>query len=110
MLDLYLKETYRNLKNNPSISITAVDEHKFKGFSLKGKAKILNREDLSPQLLKAWEEKINSRITRRLIKNMKEEKGHPKHPEALMPEPAYLIEVEVKDIVDLTPHHLKEVI
>ena len=58
--------------------------------------------------LKAWEKRITSRITRRLIKNIRGEKGHPHHPEALLPKPAYLIIMDVEEIVDLTPHKMRQ--
>lgn len=108
LLDLYKEETYRNLKRNPHISITAVDEHHFMGYSLKGKAKITKGEDLKIDLIKAWEKRINKRITQRLIKNLQGQIGHSKHPEVLLPKPEYLIMVEVNEIIDLTPHHIKE--
>ena len=107
LLDLYKAKTFANLKQNPHISITAVDEHSFEGYCLKGKAKIMPQDKLKPQIIKAWEERIATRITQRLLKNIRQEKGHPQHPEALLPKPEYLIFVEVEDIVDLTPHHLK---
>ncbi len=34
LLDLYRQRTYENLKQNPHISITAVDEHRFIGYCL----------------------------------------------------------------------------
>jgi hypothetical protein len=102
-----MKRTYENIKRNPRISITAVDEHRFKGWYLKGKAKIISGNELSPKILKAWEDKITSRITQRVIKNIHGEKGHPYHPEVLLPRPQYLIAIEVEDIVDLRPHHLR---
>lgn len=107
LFDLYLARTLDNLKRNPHISITAVDEHKFMGYSLKGKASLLTQDAASPQLIKAWEERITSRLTQRLLKNIREEKGHPGHPEALLPNPKYLIAMDVEDIIDLTPRHLK---
>lgn len=108
LLDVYLEETYDNLKLNPNISVTAVDEHKFKGYCLKGKARELGQGRLSPEIIRAWEERITGRITQRLLKNIHEEKGHSRHPEALLPEPKYMIVMDVESIVDLTPHHLKE--
>lgn len=108
LLDLYMQKTYENLRSNPRISITAVDEHKFKSYCLKGKAKLISREALKPKIIAAWEDKIASRITQRLIKNIHEEKGHPRHPEALFPKPAYMIVMEVEKIFDLTPHHLRQ--
>jgi uncharacterized pyridoxamine 5'-phosphate oxidase family protein len=107
LLDVYTKNTYDNLKNNPNISITAVDEHKFIGYCLKGKARIISDKEIGPQIKKAWDEKIASRVTQRLLKNLKEEKGHPRHPEILLPKPAYLIIMDVEEMVDLTPQHLK---
>lgn len=103
LLDLYRGRTFKNLKDNPNINITAVDEHKFEGYSLKGKAKIIKIDEIKSPVLKAWEEKIASRITHRIIKNIRGEIGHPKHPEALLPKPKYLIAVKVKEITNLTP-------
>ena len=107
LLDVYLEATYNNLKRNSNISITAVDEHKFKGYCLKGKAELIDQDRLSPQIKKAWEARLAGRITQRLIKNIREQKGHSRHPEALLPRPEYMIVVDVGEVVDLTPHNLK---
>jgi general stress protein 26 len=107
LLDLYKQRTYENLKVNPHISLTVVDEHKFKGYSLKGKAKIISEEKIKPEILKAWDKKISGRISHRILKNIKGEKGHKSHPEILLPKPEYIIEMHVEKIVDLTPHALK---
>lgn len=108
LLDLYKKKTFENLRHNPHISLTAVDEHKFKGYCLKGKARIIRSDRLSAHIIKAWENKITSRITHRFLKNIRGERGHPMHPEALLPKPRYLIAVGVDEIIDLTPSHLKQ--
>lgn len=107
LLDLYRTKTYDNLRHNPHISITAIDEHKFMGYCLKGRAKMTPERKPSSQLIKAWEDRITSRLTQRLLKNIHEEKGHPRHPEILLPKPEYLIVMGVEEIVDLTPQHLK---
>ena len=107
LLDVYIQHTHENLKYNPNISITAVDEHKFKGYTLKGIARTPEHTTLDPGIIKAWEDRITGRLTSRLLKNIREEKGHPRHPEALFPKPEYMIVMEVKEIVDLTPHNLK---
>lgn len=107
LLDLYRQRTYENLKRNPHISITAVDEHKFKGYCLKGQAKLFPELKLRAQITKAWEDRIISRVTRRILKNIREEKGHPRHPEVLLPKPEYMIVLEVEEIIDLTPHQIK---
>jgi len=108
LFDLYKAQTYENLRQNPNMSVTAINEHKFAGYCLKGKVKILSQDQLKAELLKAWEDRITSRLTQRLLRNIRDEKGHPRHPEALLPKPEYLIAMEVEEIVDLTPPHLKE--
>jgi len=107
LLDLYMAKTYENLKRNSHISITAVDEHKFKGYCLKGKAKIVPKDKVAKRILKLWEDKIISRISHRLLKNIEGEKGHAAHPEALLPGPAYLIAVDINKVVDLMPSHIR---
>jgi len=107
LLDLYRARTFKNLTDNPHIAVTAVDEHKFKGFTLKGKARIVSVKKLLPSILKAWEKKIATRATRRVIRNMQGNKGHSRHLEVLLPSPAYMIIMQVNEVIDLTPHHLK---
>jgi general stress protein 26 len=107
LLDLYSARTLDNLKKNPHISLTAVDEHSFSGYCLKGKGKIIKAEQLDSSISKAWEEKITGRISRRIIRNLHGEQGHPRHPEANLPKPQYMILMEVAEVVDLTPGHIK---
>ena len=107
LLDVYLRDTYNNLKTNPNISITAVDEHKFKGYCLKGVAKLVPASRIKSAIIKAWEEKIAKRLAKRLLKELREEAGHPEYPEAALPKPEYMIVMEVEEVVDLTPHHLR---
>ncbi len=107
LLDLYRGKTLENLKYNPYISITAVDEHKFTGYCLKGKARILNKDRIESRIMKLWEGKITSRIAHRILKNMKEARGHVLHPEALLPKPEYLIEMKVSEIIDLSPFNVR---
>lgn len=107
LMDAYRATTFKNLQSNQNASITSVDEHKFKGYSLKGKARIVESEKLSPQLLKAWDDKITSRATQRVLKNIKGEKGHSQHPETQLPRPQYMIYLQVEEIVDLTPHKMR---
>lgn len=107
LLDLYTGITYNNLKRNPFISITAVDEHRFIGYCLKGAAKSLSQEEVDSNVVELWKNKIIGRVTHRIIKKIHGEKGHPKHPEILLPHPKYMIAMDVEEIIDLTPAHLK---
>lgn len=107
LLDLYRGKTLENLKKDHSVSITAADEHRFKGYCLKGKAKIIDSDKLDANTLKAWEKKIATRITQRVLNNLRGEKGHSRHPETQLPNPEYMIYMEVEEVVDLTPRKLK---
>lgn len=107
LLDLYKAVTYDNIMVNPQVSITAFDEHKFKGFCLKGRAWILSKEKLDEEILKSWDDRMTSRLTKRLLKNIREGKGHLRHPEVLLPRPEYMIAVDVHEVVDLTPPLLR---
>ncbi|MFA5004871.1 MAG: pyridoxamine 5'-phosphate oxidase family protein [Candidatus Omnitrophota bacterium] len=108
LLDVYNGNTYENILRQARISLSAFDEHKFIGYCLKGKAVITAQEKLSKDILEAWDSRITSRLTQRLIKNLREEKGHISHPEAQLPRPKYLITVEVSEIIDLAPYHLRK--
>ena len=108
LLDLYQARTFKNLQRNPHLSISGIDEHDFAGYCLKGTAKIVDKAGIAPRILKAWEDRITRRLTRRIIKNLREEKGHPSHPEASLPPPQYLIELQVEEVVDLNPRHMRK--
>lgn len=108
LLDLYMKGTFNNLKAKPDISVTAVDEHEFRGYSLKGRGSIVKREDLPPKIISKWDEKLTQRISNRIIKNIRNGKAQKQHPEALLPKPAYMVLVKVEEVIDLTPQHIKK--
>ena len=105
LMDVYHGLTCRNIKLRPKISISAVDEHKFMGYCLKGKARVMPDDNISHDIIKSWEDNITSRLAKRLLKNLAEEKSRSHHPEASLPAPKHLILVTVEEIVDLAPNH-----
>ncbi|MFH0855871.1 MAG: pyridoxamine 5'-phosphate oxidase family protein [Candidatus Omnitrophota bacterium] len=108
LLDAYRGKTFQNLKNNRHVSITAFDERRFAGFCLKGIARILSQKELDAQIIRAWEDSLTGRLTQRLLENIREgAKAYPVHPEALLPKPEHMIVVDIDEVVDLTPRHLK---
>jgi predicted pyridoxine 5'-phosphate oxidase superfamily flavin-nucleotide-binding protein len=108
LLDLYLRKTFDNLKNNPKMCIAQVDEEKFSGFCLKGNGKSVKIKRMTPRIMSVWQSKITSRITNRILRNLLKEKGQGGHPESLLPRPEYIIVMDVKEIIDLTPQHIKQ--
>lgn len=103
LIDLYLRHTFANLKNNPVMSITALDEDMFKGYTLKGKGLIVERKNIAAHIVQKWEERLIRRISKRVIKNIKKSVKARYHPEAAFPRPQYLIEMVVQKIVNLAP-------
>jgi len=108
LMDVYHGSTCENIKRNPQISISAVDEHKFMGYCLKGRGQILSDNNMSQEIVKIWEDNITSRLAKRLLRNLNEDKSRGHHPEASLPHPKHIIAVEVEEIVDLTPSHLRK--
>jgi len=107
LMDLYMGATCANLKRNNKISITAVDEKHFIGYALKGKARIIEREEIKSHIIEKWDSRINKRISSRLIRHIREEEHSSGNPEADLPLPKYLIIMEVDEIVDLSPRSIR---
>ena len=61
LLDLYVGKTHENLEHNNSVNITVVNEHKFTGYCVKGKAHMINIKDIDPDVIEKWDKKIKSR-------------------------------------------------
>jgi general stress protein 26 len=109
LMDVYHGATGENVKLNSKINISAVEEHKFIGYCLKGKGEILS-DNISQELIKTWEDNVTSRLTKRLLKNLSQEQGHGHHPEASLPQPKHIIAIEIEEIVDLAPYHLRKAV
>jgi len=108
IIDLYLRQTYRNLQRDGRMSITAVDESSFKGYTLQGRGLIIPREDITAEVLNQWEEQIAQRISRRIVHGVRSASKSSAHFEAQLPvQPQYLIELEVERIIDLSPPSLR---
>ncbi len=108
LVDVYFGVTSENIERNSHISISAVDEHKFIGYCLKGKASKMQDGFISQEMIKTWEDNITSRLAKRLLRNLVQDQGQRHHPEASLPRPKHLIVLEVEKIVDLAPYHLKK--
>jgi len=104
IIDLYHHSTYHNLLKNNLVSITAVNEKEFTGYTLQGTAKIIPREDIQDHIVAKWEDAIIARISNRVQNSIQAGKKSDTHHEAHLPyHPKYLIEIDVENIIDLTP-------
>jgi len=107
IIDLYKGRTFQNLVDNSTVSIVAVDEYSFAGYTLKGEASIVDKKEMNKECLKQWDENVVKRISRRILRNLQQDKVSGSHPEARFPAPEYIIKIKIKEIVDLTPASLK---
>ena len=104
LIDLYCYHTFANLKKNPKISITAVDERLFKGYTLQGHAEIIPRDKMHEKTFQEWETRVVRRISKRVIESVKLGLKSKSHHEAQLPvHPKYLISVTIKNVVGLIP-------
>lgn len=109
VLDLYKAHTYKNILKNPSATLTVIDERNFRGYSLSGSVKIINKDSIPKNKMEIWYKKLAKRIARRVISHVKKEYSSDDIiPEAKFPMPQYLIEISVNKIIDLTPQRLKK--
>ncbi|MFA4988156.1 MAG: pyridoxamine 5'-phosphate oxidase family protein [Candidatus Omnitrophota bacterium] len=108
LIDAYHGVTAENIKTNSKLSVSAVDEHKFSGYCIKGNGRVVLREDIPEEFIKLWEDNITSRLAKRLLHNLVQEKSNAHHPEASLPRPRHLICVEVEAIVNLSPLYLRK--
>ena len=75
VVDIYMGQTRENIKNNPVMTITAIDEGRFIGYALKGNALIINKEDIKDHVNTNWEKKVTDRILKRVVRNVKKQKS-----------------------------------
>ncbi|MFH1459012.1 MAG: pyridoxamine 5'-phosphate oxidase family protein [Candidatus Omnitrophota bacterium] len=107
LVDLYQIRTFANLKENPTVSITAIDEHLFIGYTIQGQAEIIEKNNIPDEILDKWEEKVTQKISKRFVHNLQNAKQAMHHPESAFPQPKCIIKINVDNIIDLTPEHLK---
>ncbi len=103
IVDLYLSKTFKNIKKNSTVSITTIDEKGFKGYTLQGDARIIEKTKIPSRILAKWEERLLRRISSRVIAGIQMGVTSREHHEAQLPELKYVIAIDVKKIIDLTP-------
>ena len=108
LVDAFHGVTSENIERNPQISISVVDEHKFIGYCLKGKASKMSDNSISQEMIKTWEDNITARLAKRLLKNLVQDQGQRHHPEASLPQLKHLIVLEVEEIINLALYHLRK--
>jgi predicted pyridoxine 5'-phosphate oxidase superfamily flavin-nucleotide-binding protein len=105
-VDLYGGRTYRNLKENPQVSIAVVNYHEFCGYQFKGHTSLVSSGPLFENFKQAWERRSTGLLIERIIQNVRQGHSHGRS-ELHLPEPKHLVRVKVEKIIDLAPRGLK---
>lgn len=107
LIDLFSGRTFRNLEKRSEVSLTAVDKDKFMGYTIQGKATIHSRMGSHDDFISKWQDLIIQRISDRIVNNIRSGKRSKEIFETkLLTPPQHLVEVEVENIIDLSPDHL----
>lgn len=103
IVDLYCGKTLRNLQREPRVSVTAIDEERFIGYTLQGKAKIIPQWEIHENFIEKWQDHIVARISERVISSVRRGRKSKEIFEAHFPQhPKHLIEIEVENIINLS--------
>lgn len=109
VVDLYLQNTYKNLRKDPRVSITAIDEKGFTGYTLQGKAQIIPKGEIPAEFGDLWESRIIRRMSQRVVQGVQAQASSAAHHEAGLPQhPQYIMVIEVETIIDLSPPALRK--
>lgn len=104
LVDLYSGETLRNIRNNPLVNITAIDEQRFEGYALQGMASIIPQDKIHGDFIRKWQDHITKRISERIVASVRSGKKSKKIFEAhLAMKPQYMIEIKADRVTDLAP-------
>ncbi len=70
-LDYKFTRTYSNIRKNPQLSISFMDDDAFEGYRLTGTCKILETGEEYERIKKYWEKRVSFYTADRIIKRMK---------------------------------------
>ncbi len=102
LVDYVMGATWRNLKENPLVSIPALDYDSLIGYQLNGTVVLLEKGKEYDGLCREFSAKKMKSSVERVIKSVREEKLR-KNFELIFPDNTGIIVVTVKEMVDIGP-------
>ncbi|MBU9889068.1 MAG: pyridoxamine 5'-phosphate oxidase family protein [Candidatus Omnitrophica bacterium] len=103
LIDHVMGRTVANLKANPRISISFMDQDSLEGYRLNGTAKVIESGKNHALLLKQWSEKTVKLSADRVIEGLRTGKRH-EHYEVELPEKCVILKVKVEQVVKIGRH------
>ena len=76
LVDCTIGKTWENLKKNPKVSLSFVDEESLKGYQINGEATVLEGREITSELRAILEEKEVALTVKRIVSGIHERKKH----------------------------------
>ena len=102
LVDYTMGQTFRNLKENPQVSLSFFDIHTLVGYQINGQAQIIESGSEYDQALQELEEKEVDLSATRIIDGIAQGKAHQAY-EIAVPEKSIILKVKVEEIVQIHP-------
>ena len=103
LADYIIGSTFENIKVNPKISLSAVNENTLVRYQINGTAEIINKGLEYDKLTNELRKKELNFTIERVVKGIQREEKHQNF-EIAFPERFVVIRIKVKEIVKITPN------
>ena len=100
LIDHVMGQTVRNIKENPLVSVSFMDQDALEGYRLNGTAKVVERGKEYEAMLKVWNEKVIKLSADRVIEAVRTGKKHG-HYEVEISERFALLKIKVNDVIKM---------
>ncbi len=102
LADYVISRTWRNLKENPQVSMSIVDHESLVGFQLNGKAQIVKDKKLYSELMQDLQKRQISQSSKRVVEGLHRGKKHINF-EVVFSEKTAFFKIEVNEVVEISP-------
>lgn len=98
--DYVINKTFKNIKNNPRVSLATVDLNKLVGYQMNGIARIVGKGTEYKELFKKMQDRQVELSTNRIIEGIRAERKHENF-EVSLPERVVFFKVQINEIVKI---------
>lgn len=102
LIDYVIGRTFRNLKNNPNVSLSTVDLDTLVGYQINGKADIVEDGQDYKKLLQQMYDRQIEFSTKRIIEGIRSKKKHAGF-EVTFPDRVVMFKIKAEEIVEIGP-------
>lgn len=100
LVDYSISRTWDNIKNNPSVSLSAMDTDTLTGYQINGPVEIIEKGDLYEELLNEFKQKEISLSAKRIVEGVAQGKTH-KSFEVALPEKVVFFKVKIDEVAEI---------